>query len=411
MKAARVILIALLLLPGGCKRKSQDLNASLHSAVGTPDLKRARALITRGADVNAKDGYYGWAPLHVAAKVGQPGMVSLLITCGADLHLNDGQFGTPLHYAAWEGHAAIVAKLVAAGAKVNVRGIRYGSTPLRLAFARQHIEVAKSLLAGGADPNARDEWGRAVLHDAALKGLTDFAKLLLAHGAEINVKDTEGLTPLHEAMWGSHLEMAQLLLAHGADANAKDGRGQTALHVAAINGYKELFDLLMKEEADVNVKDDQGRTPLDYTRVPAASWVVILRADGKNPYCVILTNPNTVREFLRRESILYDQVWTPGREDIEALNLRDAVEKSTHIATKTWFDLDYILSHLPGYSSEYGGFIRQGKRYVLCNMEFNPHNREPGDQFTWGAEGGCTLARVVIDITDKTVVRIDCNGN
>lgn len=338
-------------------------------------------------------------------------MAALLIADGADVDANDGQFGTPLHYAASDGYGAVVRRLIAAGANVNLRGHQYRSTPLQLAFARQHIEVAELLLAGGADPNTRDEWGRAVLHDAALKGLADFAKLLLAHGAQVNVKDTEGLTPLHEVAWNNHLEMAQLLLAHGADANAKDGRGETALHVAAINGYKELFDLLVKKGADVNVEDGQGRTPLDYARLPAASWVVTLRADGKNPYCVTLTNPSTVREFLRRQSILYDQVWTPGREDIEALDLRVDIEKSAHIDTKTWFDLGYILSHLSGYNCEYAGFIRQGRRYVLCNMEFNPHNREPGDEFTWGAEGGCTLARVVIDLTDETVVRIDCNGN
>lgn len=410
MRAGRVILAVLLLLSYGCKKKPQDLNASLREAVGRPDSKRARALIAHGADVNAKDGY-GWIPLHIAAMAGHPGMVNLLTASGANVDPNDGQFGTPLHYAAWEGHRAVVEKLIAAGANVNLRGVRYGSRPLHLAFARYHIEVARLLLAGGADPNARDEWGRAVLHDAALKGLANFAQLLLAHGAQVNVKDTESLSPLHEAAWNNHLEMAQLLLARGADANAKDIRGETPLHVAARNGYRESFDLLVMKGADVGLKDDRGYTAVDYARLPVAPQAVTLSADGKNPYVVIIVNPSTVREFLRRESILYDRVWIPSEEDIEALDLRAAIEKSAHITTKTWFDVKYIVNHLSGYNREYGGFAKHGRRYVFCNMEFNQRNREPGDEFTWGAEGGCTLARVVIDLADKTVVRIDCNGN
>ena len=384
MTVGRIGLAILMLLPCGCKEKPTDLDASLHRAVAKLDLKQVDALVAHGANVNAKDGY-GWTPLHVAARIGHPRIVELLISHGADVDANDGHFGMPLHYATWEGHGAIVRKLIAAGANVNatganvnLRGLQDRSTPLQLAFARYHSEVAGLLLAAGADPNVRDEWGRAVLHDAALKGLANFAQVLLAHGAQVNVRDTEGLTPLHEAAWENHLEMVRLLLAHGADVNARDIRGQTALHVAAINGHKGLFDVLAEGRAEVDIKDVQGRTAFDYMRLPTASWVVTLRADGKNAYSVILTNPSTVREFLRRESILYDQVWIPGREDIEGLDLRAAIEKSTRIDTKTSFSRDYVLSHLSGYNREYGGFIKQGKKYVLCNMDFNEFDREPG---------------------------------
>jgi len=410
MRAGRVILIVLLLLPGGCQRKPRERAVSLHDAVWQVDLAQMRSLFAHGANVDEKDGY-GRTPLHVAAKMGQARAVTLLITYGAGIDANDGHFGTPLHYAAWEGHAAVVRKLVAAGADVNLRSFQFNSTPLQLALSRYHIDVTEFLLAGGANPNTRDEWDRTVLHDAAFKGLVNFAELLLAHGAQVNAKDTEGLTPLHEAACGGNLEMAQVLLTHGADANATDIDGQTPLHVAAINGHREFFDLLVKEGADVHLRDELGRTALGYGQGPAPAWIVPLHADGQSPYSVILTNPSAVREFLRRQSILYDRVWISGKEDIDALDLKDAIGKSTQIKTKTQFDLDYILSHLSGYNREYAGFIRQGRKYLFCNMDFSQFNREPQEGFTWGSDGGCNLARVVIDIADKAVVRIDCNGN
>ncbi len=249
-----------------------------------------------------------------------------------------------------------------------------------------------------------------MLHDATLKGLANFAELLLAHRAQVNVKDTEDLTPLHEAAWNNHLEIAQLLLAHGADANARDIRGETPLHVAAKNNQKELFDLLVTKGADVALKDDRGPTAGDYARLPAAPQAVTLFADGKHPYVVIIANPSTVREFLRRESIPYDRVWIPGREDIESVDLKSAIENGKHISTKTWFSLDYILSHLSGYNREYGGFVGQGRRHLFCNMDFSQLNREPDGDFTWGLDGGCSWARMVIDLADRVVVRIDCNA-
>ncbi len=233
--------------------------------------------------------------------------------------------------------------------------------------------------------------------------------LLLSCGCKRKAQDLNA--SLRVAVGRPDPKRARALIARGADANARDIRGETPLHVAARNNYQELFNLLVTKGADIVLKDDRGHSAGDYARLPAAPQTVTLFADGKHPYVVVIVNPNTVREFLRRESILYDRVWIPGREDIEALDLKSAIENSSHISTKTWFSLDYILSHLSEYNREYGGFVRQGRTYVLCNMDFSEFDREPGNEFSWGMDGGCSLARVVIDLTDKTVVRIDCNGN
>ena len=55
-------------------------------------------LINKGADLNAKSGYYG-TPLHVAGSIGHKEIAELLIANGADLNVQDGFGRTPLNAA------------------------------------------------------------------------------------------------------------------------------------------------------------------------------------------------------------------------------------------------------------------------------------------------------------------------
>jgi ankyrin repeat protein len=69
MKTGKWICVvpALVLLAGGCARKSQPV--SLHDAVRKGDVDAVKKLIARGADVNAEDAQ-GRTPLYVVADDG-----------------------------------------------------------------------------------------------------------------------------------------------------------------------------------------------------------------------------------------------------------------------------------------------------------------------------------------------------
>ena len=72
------------------------MEADLNSAVKAGDVQRVKALLDRGAGVNARN------------------------TVGA----------APLHEAAWSGNSELIGLLLARGAHVNVRHAEAGSTPL-----------------------------------------------------------------------------------------------------------------------------------------------------------------------------------------------------------------------------------------------------------------------------------------
>jgi ankyrin repeat protein len=58
-----------------------------------------RALVSHGADVNAKGGVTRCTPLHMAARRGNVEIAEALLQCGADIEARDSKGDTPLRRA------------------------------------------------------------------------------------------------------------------------------------------------------------------------------------------------------------------------------------------------------------------------------------------------------------------------
>ena len=154
-------------------------------------LSFARALVERGADVNARmtaeprNGYrnalnrIGATPLLMAARLADAPFMRVLVELGADPTIPN-EDGTTL-------------LMVASGVGIHSPGEDPGTEAEALAC----VELALEL---GGDPNAMDDIGETALHGAAYRGANSIVELLVEHGAStLDVENASGWTPLRIA--------------------------------------------------------------------------------------------------------------------------------------------------------------------------------------------------------------------
>ncbi|MEO8127870.1 MAG: ankyrin repeat domain-containing protein [Bryobacteraceae bacterium] len=286
---------ALLLFPLtlSAAKLDQNLDPALVSAVERHDLKQAEALLSRGADPNAKTPE-GSSVLAVAALNGDEDTVRMLIRRGANVNAASPTGRTPLLIAASvDGSYKTVKLLLDKGAAVNAKDKTEGmplvpvggggETPLMNAAKNKDSRSLQLLLERGADVNAKDHTGGTALTAAALFGNAPAVKLLLEHGAEVNTAMRSGMTPLSMAAIRNDAEIVKMLLAKGADRNATDGSGSTPLMWAAYSetGKTAVLETLLQAGVEVNAKNKMGETALTWARRNGETAIVSrLRAAG-----------------------------------------------------------------------------------------------------------------------------------
>lgn len=121
MRLRRTLLASTLalLLPAlaAAQDAKQQLNEQLYEAVRAGDAAQVRALLDRGADVNAKFRY-GATALFKAAEKGNVEVVKILLDRGADVNVKDTFYGsTALGWASQKKHTAVVKALLEKGAE------------------------------------------------------------------------------------------------------------------------------------------------------------------------------------------------------------------------------------------------------------------------------------------------------
>jgi ankyrin repeat protein len=200
------------------------------------DLVAVRALIARGADVNAPNQQGRTLLTEV---LNQRSMMSQ----GLDPHTLDP-------YA----ELLLVAGARATGDDLCCAIRPRGSNP----------RLIEKLIRAGADVRWAYGDGSTPLYHAAYFNDRPTAALLLEHGADIQAPRRIGFTPLQVAAENDATDVAELLIARGAQLEAREGsEGDTPLHVAAHCDAPRVAALLIARGANVGAVNNAGKTPLD----------------------------------------------------------------------------------------------------------------------------------------------------
>jgi ankyrin repeat protein len=294
--------IAVTLLDAGASlhaRADDGLTPFLSAATSRPlpsprDYERRRAfiaaLLSRGADVNARDWAGRTALMDAAALDAE--LVAMLLSAGAAVDAQDVKGRTALIEAIDRDLVGAVEQLLKARATVSLSSGEALASAARKGYQAGE-RMTRMLLEAGADPNQAgpglgwtplmwavdfivqptEPWGASASANV---------RALLDRGARLEARRGDGATPL--IVEASKLSgpddpilLTQLIQA-GANVNASDREGTTALMAAAERGSLNKVVTLLRAGALAAVKDARGRTALDYARDE--------RGDSDNgPYC------------------------------------------------------------------------------------------------------------------------------
>lgn len=119
--------------------------------------------------VNTRDSTSGETALHIVTQRRDLTWMNFLIGKGANVNARDGRGTTPLQLAANLGFPEGVELLVGQRARIDEPNTA-GETPLITAIHHRHIAIVRALLKAGADPDRADNSGRSARDYALLDG-------------------------------------------------------------------------------------------------------------------------------------------------------------------------------------------------------------------------------------------------
>ena len=264
----------------------------LHLASGEAHVAVVQRLLESGAEVGVTTASTGVTPLHLAARaLDGEGAVRALLARGAPVDAMEGSAGqTALMFASAYGRDASVRALMEHGAAPSIstdvvdvmrrmevdrqaqgrlyealaevrRNSETGTAgPLTASGVQEALAAQREFLASdeeiaealaGFHPDdlgiTRPAWDTPAGYESELE-------ILERPQFETLVGKTGGMTALLHAAREGHLDAAEALLDGGADINQVSGDGSSALVLAALNGQFDMAMLLIERGADPNLK-------------------------------------------------------------------------------------------------------------------------------------------------------------
>ncbi|KAH8895368.1 ankyrin [Thozetella sp. PMI_491] len=218
--------------------------------------------------------------------------VEILISRGADVNARDNAGQNMLHYVALQESSNKVLCRVVTGVARSAPHLLLqcdedGYTPLQLALSQNNIHAAELFIDAGSDLATPDPEGNTGLHYLASQLFSSSVQKIwyrfIAAGVDVNTLNKMG----ESALWvfsksrpqmgrrygnegSQNLEAMRLLEEAGVDFTVRGKTGQTLLHAAARTPMAhcrgeltERFKWLMARGVDPAVEDDEGNSAID----------------------------------------------------------------------------------------------------------------------------------------------------
>jgi len=240
-------------------QKGSEAGKQMAAAIRSGDLNAFTALLNTSEEYLRATDDEGNQPIHWATMSRQPEMIDALLTRGADINARRPDGARPIQltngdysYRGWRDVPAdwkwkpndIYLHLVRKGAYVDICMAALKGDEARV---RMLLDLDPSLANKPSEYVTYYPGSGTPLKNAAMAGHMAIVKLLLEKGANPNLPE-EGIAPmghaLHSAVVYNHIDIVKLLLEHGAHPNVPIESSADTLTAALERGDKEMISLL-----------------------------------------------------------------------------------------------------------------------------------------------------------------------
>lgn len=321
--------------------KEDDKKNIWWPALSAGDIDSVASLLSKGADVNAKDPTFGWTPLIAACNSGKLALVKLITDSGGKALPTCNEGNTALHLAARNGFEDIVGFTMSKKSDPNAQN-KNGWSALIWAAMGGHTQVVDVLCKAGVDYNLADADGRTALMWAARHGHTNCVGHLLKKGIDLCMTDKSGLTvedhareyqelrvllgvtkdlqdQLLDAARQNDREGVRRAIEAGINVNMTDVDGWSPIMWAAMHGSIDLVQLLLRHGANPFFADPNGVSVKDLAPEHTAVREVLISTQGANEHLLSCAKHD---DWDGVDQALHDGAW------INFQDLGDAPEES-----------------------------------------------------------------------------------